>query len=187
MRLSPMTFEVFAAPASLLVDRLVVLCSMMRLSEQFRRGTSLCSILIRGPRDFLSWPLYVAIVSEAHIRLFRSKSDHRELRCVSRPTYHSWLDRLRLRMNTKLCWAIGIHNVAVVTQSQRCTGTSFRCCCVSSLCCSRPLFSCKIFLGESLLSSLSFPIIIPNPSSIRNNPASKLSKHRLGCHNRNLS
>ena len=77
MRLSPTTLDVLAASISLLVDRLVVLRSMMCLSKHLRRRASLSSILIRWPSDFLPWSLDVAIISQAHIRLLRSKSNHR--------------------------------------------------------------------------------------------------------------
>jgi hypothetical protein len=75
--LSPMALEVFAASVSLLVDGLVVLRSMMRLSQEFRRRTSLGSIKIWQSCNFLPWPLNVAVISKAHFGLFWSESNHR--------------------------------------------------------------------------------------------------------------
>ena len=116
MGLSPTALKILAASIPLLIDRLVVLRSMMCLGQEFRRRASLCSILISWPRNLLPWPLNVTIISKPHIGLLWSKSDHGKLSCASRSTYHPRLDCLRLvRMNTKLPRAVAVHNVAVMT------------------------------------------------------------------------
>ena len=114
MRLSPTTLKVLAASTSLLVYLLIVLRSMMRLGQEFRSRAPLSSILVCWTCNFLSRPLDIAIISQAHIGLLWSKSDHRKLCYVASGSYHGGLNSLWLWMNAKLPWTVAVHNVPVM-------------------------------------------------------------------------
>jgi hypothetical protein len=53
-------------------------------------------------------------------------------------------------------------------------------------CRSGSFLSGKVLFGEALLSRLAFPVVIPDPPSVDNQPAPKLPKHGPRRYNRNL-
>ena len=74
---------------------------------------------------------------------------------------------------------IGVHHVLMVTQSHSIRGGI----CSLGLSCrfglTRPLLTSHIFLGETLLSCLGFPIIVPNSPAVLDDSAAELPKHRF--------
>ena len=58
--------------------------------------------------------------------------------------------------------------------------------CFSCLCRARSLFSCSIFLGEALFSSLALPVVVAYAPSVDNQPAAKLPEHGAGGHDSDL-
>lgn len=51
---------------------------------------------------------------------------------------------------------------------------------------SRSFFSCCILLSEALFSRLAFPVVVPHPPAVYNQPASKLPEHGARCYDSNL-
>jgi hypothetical protein len=184
--LSPAALEVFGVSIPLRIDLLVVFRSMMCLGEQFRWGGCLTSVLISWPCDCLSRSLNVTVIPQPHVGLFRGEGDHWKLWRVSRSPYHTWLDCLRLRMNTELPGAVTVDDITVMAKCQRCRSTRFCRCSISGLGCTGSFLSSKILLGEALLPCFSLPVVISYSPSINNNSAAKLPEHRFCSDNRYL-
>jgi len=115
MALSPSLIEILTAPVSLQVDGFVVLSSMVSLRQELLWRASLCTVLVRWAGDLLAGPLDVAKISLTHIGLFWCQRDHGKGRCSAWNSHKTWLDRLRLGMDTaKVSRIIAVDYVTVV-------------------------------------------------------------------------
>src|SRR5947207_12555818 len=84
-------------------------------------------------------------------------------------------------------WSIAVDDIAMGQRRyDPCTSRLGRCR-ISGLCRPRSLLSRQVFLRESLLPCLALPIIVSHSPPIDDHPAAKLSEHRLGRYNRDLS
>ena len=94
---------------------------------------------------------------------------------------------MTLRIDRDRPRTVAVNDVLMVTECcsirSNVRGLSFSC----SLCATRSLFTSQVFLRKTLLSCLCLPVVIPHPSTVLNDSATELSKHRFGSDDRNLS
>ena len=74
----PVLFQTFAPIGALLVEQLVITRGIRCLVHDLGGGTWLGAVLVRLPRDFLSWAGDVSIVSDPQVFRHRSRIDHRK-------------------------------------------------------------------------------------------------------------
>ena len=115
MGLSPMALKVFTTSISLRIYLFIILGGLMCVCQELSRWACLSPVLVCRPSDFLPWPLDVAVVPQTHIGLFRSKCNHGKRCHTAWATYHAWLNRLRLGVESKMCWTVAVDNVTVMT------------------------------------------------------------------------
>jgi hypothetical protein len=88
----------------------------MCMCQQLCRWACLSTILVGRTCDLLTRALNIAVVSHTHIGLLGCKGNHRKLGCTSWCTDHAWLDRLRLRMDSKVPRVVTVNDIPVMAQ-----------------------------------------------------------------------
>lgn len=181
MWLVPVFNELLGPIPGLLSENLVEISSVLRLIDDLRRSRRSDAVLVRRPRHLLTWAHNTCVVPRSRV-FCRCRIDHGEMHWIT--PHISRQDRIRCNALEMRCMAvndIGVHcrgRIRVGAGSCRVGG--FNASSFSSLGSSRSLLSCQVLLGEALLSRLALPVVIAHASSILDDSTTKLSEHRLG-------
>ena len=175
MRSVPILFEHRAAEISLLIERLTEVGRVSSLIHDLRLGAGLSPVQVGRTGDFLTRS---NDVSKAMV----VRHVHRRKRCHggTKTQMQVW------RLHPFEARSAAVDDISlrkrVARPRLRLGDCRFPC-----SACPRPFLTCRVFFGETLLSSLAFPVVITNTSAADNDSTPELPKHRARRHNGNLA